>query len=150
MAAFVLRHPLVASAVFGATKLWQLQEVLNAFKVELTYEIIIEINKIHGKFPNPCPWSVVNAVQFIIKENLLDWLKGIACTSCNCIWNINSIDIIEGCQFCWCFPSGSDSHMTKACTYPQQVLQKMHDSKSPLQIIASSQLFMCEPVWLCT
>ncbi|KAK4558530.1 hypothetical protein RGQ29_008030 [Quercus rubra] len=53
--AFVLRHPLVASAVFGATKLWQLQEVLNAFKVELTYEIIVEINKIHGKFPNPCP-----------------------------------------------------------------------------------------------
>ncbi|XP_075639782.1 uncharacterized protein LOC142611593 isoform X2 [Castanea sativa] len=53
--AFVLRHPLVASAVFGATKLWQLQEVLNAFKVELTYELIIEINKIHGKFPNPCP-----------------------------------------------------------------------------------------------
>jgi len=55
LAAFVLRHPLVASAVFGATKLWQLQEVLNAFKAELTSEIIVEINKIHGKFPNPCP-----------------------------------------------------------------------------------------------
>ncbi|XP_062144556.1 uncharacterized protein LOC133851941 [Alnus glutinosa] len=53
--AFVLRHPLVASAVFGATKLQQLQEVLNAFKVELTSEIIVEINKIHGRFPNPCP-----------------------------------------------------------------------------------------------
>ena len=33
--------------------------------------------------------------------------------------------------------------MTKACTNPQQILQEMHDSKSPLQIIASSQLFMC-------
>ena len=76
LAAFVLRHPLVASAVFGATKLWQIQEVLNAFKAELTSEIIVEINKIHGKFPNPCPWSVVNAVQFLIKENGLDWLKG--------------------------------------------------------------------------
>lgn len=53
--AFVLRHPLVASAVFGATKLRQLQEVLNAFKVELTSEIIVEINKIHVRFPNPCP-----------------------------------------------------------------------------------------------
>jgi aryl-alcohol dehydrogenase-like predicted oxidoreductase len=55
LAAFVLRHPLVASAVFGATKLQQLHEVLNAFKVELTSEIIVEINKIHGRFPNPCP-----------------------------------------------------------------------------------------------
>ena len=45
---------------------------------------------------------------------------------------LDSFDIIEGCQFCWCFPSGStsDSHMTEACTYPPQ-------------IIASSQLFMC-------
>ena len=55
LAAFVLRHPLVASAVFGATNLQQLQEVLNAFKVEPTSEIIVEINKIHGRFPNPCP-----------------------------------------------------------------------------------------------
>ncbi|KAG7970658.1 hypothetical protein I3843_07G096000 [Carya illinoinensis] len=53
--AFVLRHPLVASAVFGATKLWQLREVLDAMKVELTSEIIGDINKIHGRFPNPCP-----------------------------------------------------------------------------------------------
>lgn len=55
LAAFVLRHPLVASAVFGATKLWQLQEVLDAMKVELTSEIIGDINKIHARFPNPCP-----------------------------------------------------------------------------------------------
>ncbi|KAK7359148.1 hypothetical protein VNO77_01095 [Canavalia gladiata] len=53
--AFVLRHPLVASAVFGATKSWQLQEVLNACKIELTSEVIEEINKIHSRFPNPCP-----------------------------------------------------------------------------------------------
>ncbi|KAL5188246.1 Protein tas [Glycine soja] len=53
--AFVLRHPLVASAVFGATKSWQLREVLNACKIELTFEVIEEINKIHSRFPNPCP-----------------------------------------------------------------------------------------------
>ncbi|KAK7318893.1 hypothetical protein RJT34_03600 [Clitoria ternatea] len=53
--AFVLRHPLVASVVFGATKSWQLQEVLNACKIELTSEVIEEINKIHSRFPNPCP-----------------------------------------------------------------------------------------------
>ncbi|KAI4301323.1 hypothetical protein L6164_034611 [Bauhinia variegata] len=53
--AFVLRHPLVASAVFGATKSWQLQEVLSACKINLTSEIIEEINQIHSRFPNPCP-----------------------------------------------------------------------------------------------
>ncbi|XP_057421434.1 uncharacterized protein LOC130715364 isoform X2 [Lotus japonicus] len=53
--AFVLRNPLVASAVFGATKSWQLQEVLNACKINLTSEVIEEIDKIHSRFPNPCP-----------------------------------------------------------------------------------------------
>ncbi|KAL3717550.1 hypothetical protein ACJRO7_009049 [Eucalyptus globulus] len=53
--AFVLRHPLVASAIFGATKRWQLQEVLDACNVELSPEIVAEINQIHANFPNPCP-----------------------------------------------------------------------------------------------
>ncbi|XP_073303510.1 uncharacterized protein [Primulina huaijiensis] len=53
--AFVLRHPLVASAVFGATKLWQLQEVLDGCEVELIPEIVTEINRVHSAFPNPCP-----------------------------------------------------------------------------------------------
>ncbi|KAG6581159.1 Protein tas, partial [Cucurbita argyrosperma subsp. sororia] len=53
--AFVLRHPLVASVVFGVTKSWQLLDIVNAVKVELTPEIISEIDKIHSRFPNPCP-----------------------------------------------------------------------------------------------
>ncbi|GAV79054.1 Aldo_ket_red domain-containing protein [Cephalotus follicularis] len=53
--AFVLRHPLVASTVFGATKSWQLQEVLEACKVELSSEVLAEIDNIHERFPNPCP-----------------------------------------------------------------------------------------------
>ncbi|KAL3517511.1 hypothetical protein ACH5RR_020100 [Cinchona calisaya] len=53
--AFVLRHPLVASAIFGATKLWQLQEVLNACSVNLSPDVIADINKVHSRFPNPCP-----------------------------------------------------------------------------------------------
>ncbi|KAF4357681.1 hypothetical protein F8388_007217 [Cannabis sativa] len=53
--AFVLRHPLVASVIFGATKSWQLEEILNACQVELTNEIIDDINKTHKRFPNPCP-----------------------------------------------------------------------------------------------
>ncbi|XP_022728450.1 uncharacterized protein LOC111283993 isoform X5 [Durio zibethinus] len=53
--AFVLRHPLVASAVFGVTKSWQLREVISACSVELSSEIIADISKVHAKFPNPCP-----------------------------------------------------------------------------------------------
>nr|XP_019711221.2 uncharacterized protein LOC105059931 isoform X2 [Elaeis guineensis] len=53
--AFVLKHPLVASAVFGATKAWQLREVFQASKIHLTMEIIAEINKVHERYPNPCP-----------------------------------------------------------------------------------------------
>ncbi|XP_012490483.1 uncharacterized protein LOC105803065 isoform X5 [Gossypium raimondii] len=53
--AFVLNHPLVASTVFGVTKPWQLEEVISACNVELTSEIIADINKVHAKFPNPCP-----------------------------------------------------------------------------------------------
>ncbi|KAA3475035.1 protein tas-like isoform X2 [Gossypium australe] len=52
--AFVLNHPLVASTVFGVTKSWQLEEVISACNVELTSEIIADINKVHAKFPNPC------------------------------------------------------------------------------------------------
>ncbi|WVZ77779.1 hypothetical protein U9M48_025603 [Paspalum notatum var. saurae] len=53
--AFVLRHPLVASAVFGATKLWQLYEILQATRVRLPKEILVEINDVHARYPNPCP-----------------------------------------------------------------------------------------------
>ena len=55
LAAFVLKHDLVASAVFGATKPWQLREVLQASKIQLIMEIIAEINKVHARYPNPCP-----------------------------------------------------------------------------------------------
>lgn len=53
--AFVLRHSLVASAVFGATKLWQLDEVLQAARLHLPEEFLAEINDVHARYPNPCP-----------------------------------------------------------------------------------------------
>ncbi|XP_006857004.2 uncharacterized protein LOC18446836 isoform X1 [Amborella trichopoda] len=53
--AFVLRHPLVGSIVFGATKLWQLREVMATCKVSLTVDILQEIDKVHEQYPNPCP-----------------------------------------------------------------------------------------------
>uniref|UniRef100_A0A453E0D4 NADP-dependent oxidoreductase domain-containing protein n=1 Tax=Aegilops tauschii subsp. strangulata TaxID=200361 RepID=A0A453E0D4_AEGTS len=49
--AFVLRHPLVGSAVFGATKLWQLEEVLQATRVHLCEEILAEIDDVHARYP---------------------------------------------------------------------------------------------------
>jgi aryl-alcohol dehydrogenase-like predicted oxidoreductase len=54
-AAFVLSHPIVASAVFGATKVWQLQEVIEATNTSMTADIMLEINEIHARYPNPCP-----------------------------------------------------------------------------------------------
>jgi len=54
-AGFVLRHPLVASAVFGATKIWHVEEVVAAITVELGPEILADINNVHWRLPNPCP-----------------------------------------------------------------------------------------------
>lgn len=53
--AFVLKHPLVASIIFGATNQWQLREVVDACKIKLTAEIVAEIDKVHAMYPNPCP-----------------------------------------------------------------------------------------------
>jgi hypothetical protein len=39
----------VASSVFGATKLWQLYEVLQAAR------IVVQINDVRARYPNPCP-----------------------------------------------------------------------------------------------
>lgn len=57
--AFVLKHPLVASVIFGVTKSWQLSQVINSCNVEITPEITAEINRIHARYPNPCPWSII-------------------------------------------------------------------------------------------
>lgn len=55
LSAFVLRHPLVSSAVFGATEISQLTEVLQATRIHLSEEIVSEINEVHARYPNPCP-----------------------------------------------------------------------------------------------
>jgi aryl-alcohol dehydrogenase-like predicted oxidoreductase len=55
LSAFVLSHPRLASAIFGATKLWQLDEVLKASKINLPEGIFSEINDVHARYPNPCP-----------------------------------------------------------------------------------------------
>lgn len=54
---FVLRHPLLASAVIGATSTGQLKELLDVATEQppLSDEIMAEIDKIHRQYPNPAP-----------------------------------------------------------------------------------------------
>lgn len=54
---FVLRHPLVASAVIGASDAQQLQELLAAAaEGPLTDEgLLASIDDVHARFPSPTP-----------------------------------------------------------------------------------------------
>lgn len=52
---FLLQRPLVTSVVMGATKLWQLREILDATHVDLTEEVLSEIDAVHERYPNPTP-----------------------------------------------------------------------------------------------
>ncbi|KAI5082277.1 hypothetical protein GOP47_0002020 [Adiantum capillus-veneris] len=52
---FVLRHPLVKSAVIGATSTAQLQEILDASEIKITPQMMHDINQVHKRYPNPCP-----------------------------------------------------------------------------------------------
>ena len=54
---FVLGHPLVAAAVFGATGVEQMHEVVAAAEVgcPLSDELRAEIDAVHARYPNPTP-----------------------------------------------------------------------------------------------
>jgi aryl-alcohol dehydrogenase-like predicted oxidoreductase len=53
--AFVNQQTFVTSTIIGATSLEQLDENIKSFDVELTSEILSEIEKIHEMIPNPAP-----------------------------------------------------------------------------------------------
>ena len=53
--AFVNMQPFVDSNIIGATKLDQLEENINSVHLELSDEIIAEINAIHENNPSPAP-----------------------------------------------------------------------------------------------
>ncbi|MGA9326795.1 MAG: NADP(H)-dependent aldo-keto reductase [Salegentibacter sp.] len=53
--AFVNQQPFVTSNIIGATSLEQLEENIGSIDVELSEEIISEINKVHEANPNPAP-----------------------------------------------------------------------------------------------
>ncbi|QDO93469.1 aldo/keto reductase [Formosa sediminum] len=51
--AFVTQQPFVTSNIIGASKLEQLKENIDSIHVNLSEEIIAEINKVHEEIPNP-------------------------------------------------------------------------------------------------
>ena len=53
--AFVNQQKLVTSTIIGATTLEQLKENIDAFEVVLSDKVLLEIEKIQEKIPNPAP-----------------------------------------------------------------------------------------------
>lgn len=53
--AFVNSRPFVGSTLIGATRLDQLAENLGSTRLNLSDEVLEEIEAIHQRFPNPCP-----------------------------------------------------------------------------------------------
>ncbi len=52
---FVNSRDFLTSNIIGATNLDQLKDNINSFKINLTDELISEIEKIHDENPYPCP-----------------------------------------------------------------------------------------------
>lgn len=53
--AFINQLPFVTSNIIGATKMSQLKENINSINIDLSEEIINEINAVHKEIPNPAP-----------------------------------------------------------------------------------------------
>lgn len=53
--AFVNSRPFVGSTIVGATTLGQLQENLDSVNIALSAELMEKIERIHQRYPNPCP-----------------------------------------------------------------------------------------------
>ena len=52
---FVNSRPFVTSNIIGASKLSQLKENIESINIDLSEEVLSEIEKIHNKIPNPAP-----------------------------------------------------------------------------------------------
>ncbi|MEE9408436.1 MAG: aldo/keto reductase [Polaribacter sp.] len=53
--AFINQLPFVTSNIIGATKTSQLKENINSINIDLSDDIIKEINAVHAEIPNPAP-----------------------------------------------------------------------------------------------
>ena len=52
--AFVINRPFVTSSIVGATSIKNLKETISAIDINLSNEMLAEIEKIHLSDPNPC------------------------------------------------------------------------------------------------
>ncbi|GGD22491.1 oxidoreductase [Hyunsoonleella pacifica] len=53
--AFVNQRPFITSSIIGATNLEQLKENIASINIDLSEDIISQINEVHGTIPNPAP-----------------------------------------------------------------------------------------------
>ena len=53
--AFVNQLPFVTSNIIGATKMSQLKENIGSIHIDLSEEILKEIQEVHAMIPNPAP-----------------------------------------------------------------------------------------------
>ncbi|WBX73815.1 NADP(H)-dependent aldo-keto reductase [Tenacibaculum pacificus] len=53
--AYINQLPFVTSNIIGATKMPQLKENINSINIDLSEEILIEIEAVHALIPNPAP-----------------------------------------------------------------------------------------------
>lgn len=53
--AFVNSRPFLTSTIIGATNVQQLKENIGSIEIELSKEILWEIDKVHNEIPNPAP-----------------------------------------------------------------------------------------------
>ena len=52
---FVRTRPFSTSVLLGATSVKQLEKNLESTELDLSEEVLGEIEEIHSRFPNPCP-----------------------------------------------------------------------------------------------
>ena len=53
--AFVNQQPFLTSNIIGATDVEQLRENINSIDIELSKELLKEIEAVHSQIPNPAP-----------------------------------------------------------------------------------------------
>ena len=53
--AFVYRQPFLTASIVGATKIEQLETAIRAYDLELSEEVLKDLEEIHTRFPYPCP-----------------------------------------------------------------------------------------------
>ena len=73
--AFINQQPFVTSSIIGATTMKQLKENIDSINIDLTSEIIEELNLIHKNNPNPSSYRATRRLLNRIPSYLLTTTK---------------------------------------------------------------------------